>query len=56
MSNFETCWDDPNEKEEEQEIENEKKKMKQPSVPLCSIELPEIKCLGLELRCWFDVL
>lgn len=23
MSNFETCWDDPNEKEEE--IENEKK-------------------------------
>lgn len=56
MSNFETCWDDPNEKEEEEEIENEKKKMKQPSVPLCSIELPEIKCLGLELRCWFDVL
>lgn len=25
MSNFETCWDDPNEKEEEEEIENEKK-------------------------------
>ena len=38
------------EEEEEIEIENEKK-MKQPSVPLCSIELPEIKCLGLELRC-----
>ena len=26
MSNFETCWDDPNEKEEEEEIENENEK------------------------------